>query len=69
MAIINGELTIRIKYKDFNLPANINSKAVIYHECSQQAYLKSPFHKMSKNLTKENFQLDVISDNRKKSKK
>ena len=66
MAIINGELTIRIKYKDFNVPANMYSNAVIYHECTQQAYLKSPWHEMSKGLIKENFEIEILKDIRKR---
>ena len=66
MATINGELTIRIRYKNFNVPANMYSKAVIYHECSQQAFLKSPWHNMSKDLIKENFEVEVLDDIRRK---
>jgi len=62
MATINGELTINIKYKNLNVPANMYSKAVVYHECVQQAFLKSPWHKMSKDLIKENFEVKVVED-------
>ena len=66
MSTINGELTIRIRYKNFNVPANMYSKAVIYHECSQKAFLKSPWHNMSKDLIKENFEVEVLDDIRRK---
>ncbi|MDA8993157.1 hypothetical protein N9F74_00935 [Flavobacteriaceae bacterium] len=47
MAIFSGEVTIKVKFKNFKVPVGYGmTSAIIKHKCVEQAYAISPWSKI-----------------------
>tara|TARA_B100000242_G_C42816976_1_gene379744 strand:- start:68 stop:271 length:204 start_codon:yes stop_codon:yes gene_type:complete len=58
MANFNGKLTIEVSFKNLNVPVGFGmTNAIIYHNCAEQIYLRSPWTKLDKKGIKANFRI------------
>ena len=49
MANFNGKLTIEVTFENLNVPVGFGmTDAIIYHNCAEQVYLRSPWTKLDK---------------------
>ncbi|MCH2480466.1 MAG: hypothetical protein MK007_04865 [Flavobacteriales bacterium] len=61
MANFNGKLTIEVSFKNLNVPVGFGmTDAIIYHNCSEQIYLKSPWSELDKKRKKDSFKIDIL---------
>ena len=61
MANFNGKLTIEVSFKNLNVPVGFGmTDAIIFHSCSEQIYLKSPWSKLDKKRKKDSFKIDIL---------
>ena len=61
MANFNGKLTIEVSFKNLNVPVGFGmTDAIIYHSCSEQIYLKSPWSKLDKKRKKDSFKINIL---------
>ena len=58
MANFNGKLTIEVTFENLNVPVGFGmTDAIIYHNCAEQIYLRSPWTKLDKKGIKANFKI------------
>ena len=49
MANFSGEITFKVKFKNLNVPVGFGmTNAIIYHNCAEQIYVRSPWSKLDK---------------------
>jgi len=61
MANFNGKLTIEVSFKNLNVPVGFGmTDAIIYHNCSEQIYLKSPWSELDKKRKKDSFKINIL---------
>ena len=61
MANFNGKLTIEVTFKNLNVPVGFGmTDAIIFHNCSEQIYLKSPWSELDKKRKKDSFKIDIL---------
>ena len=61
MANFKGKLTIEVSFKNLNIPVGFGmTDAIIYHNCSEQIYLKSPWSELDKKRKKDSFKIDIL---------
>ena len=59
MANFNGKLTIEVTFENLNVPVGFGmTDAIIYHNCAEQIYLRSPWTKLDKKGIKANFKIE-----------
>lgn len=59
MAVFNGEVTIKVKFKDLQVAVGYGmTSAIIKHKCVEQAYAISPWSKM-RDCEDERFKVTV----------
>ena len=59
MANFNGKLTIEVTFENRNVPVGFGmTDAIIYHNCAEQIYLRSPWTKLDKKGIKANFKIE-----------
>mgnify|MGYP005695413363 FL=1 len=59
MANFNGKLTIEVTFENLNVPVGFGmTDAIIYHNCAEQIYLRSPWTKLHKKGIKANFKVE-----------
>ena len=64
MANFNGKLTIEVSFKNLNVPVGFGmTNAIIYHNCAEQIYLRSPWTKLDKKGIKANFRIKRKKNN------
>ena len=52
MANFNGKLTIEVTFENLNVPVGFGmTEAIIYHNCAEQIYLRSPWTKLDKKVS------------------
>jgi hypothetical protein len=63
MAVFSGEVTIRVKFNEVQIPVGFGmTSAIIKHRCVEQAYAKSPWSKI-KDVRDERFEVVVEKEN------
>ena len=61
MANFKGKLTIEVSFENLNVPVGFGmTDAIIYHNCSEQIYVKSPWTKISRSIKKDNFKINIL---------
>ncbi len=61
MANFKGKVTIEVTFKDMNVPVGFGmTNAIIYHNCSEQIYVKSPWTKISRSIKNDNFKINIL---------
>ena len=61
MANFKGKLTIEVSFKNLNVPVGFGmTDAIIFHNCSEQIYLKSPWSELDKKRKKDSFKIDIL---------
>ncbi len=59
MANFSGEITFKVTFKNLNVPVGFGmTDAIIYHNCAEQIYLRSPWTKLDKKGIKANFKIE-----------
>lgn len=59
MAVFSGEVTIRVKFNEVQIPVGFGmTSAIIKHRCVEQAYAKSPWSQI-KDSRDERFAVTV----------
>ena len=59
MANFNGKLTIEVTFDNLNVPVGFGmTDAIIFHNCAEQIYLRSPWTKLDKKGIKANFKIE-----------
>jgi len=62
MAKFKGEVTFKVKFKDFGVPVGFGmTNAIIFHECATQIYVRSGWCKIDKKLKDSRFEVEVTS--------
>ena len=63
MANFNGKLTIEVTFDNLNVPVGFGmTDAIIFHNCAEQIYLRSPWTKLDKKSIKANFKVEKIKN-------
>ncbi len=63
MANFSGEITFKIKFKNLNVPVGFGmTTAILNHECLEQAYARSPWTKISREIKRDNFSIERVSE-------
>ena len=64
MAKFKGEVTFKVRFKDFGVPVGFGmTKAIIFHECATQIYVRSGCCTIDEKLKDSRFQVEVINKN------
>ena len=59
MAVFSGEVTIRVKFNEVQIPVGFGmTSAIIKHRCVEQAYAKSPWSQI-KDSRDERFEVVI----------
>ena len=62
MAKFKGEVTFKVRFKDFGVPVGFGmTKAIIFHECATQIYVRSGWSKIDKKLKDSRFEVEVTN--------
>ena len=60
MAVFNGEVTIKVKFEDFQVAVGYGyTSEIIKHKCLEQAYARSTWSKI-KDLKDPRFKVSVV---------
>ena len=63
MAILKGEVTFKVKFKDLQVAIGYGmTSAIINHECAEQIYARSSWSKI-RDRKKSNFEVEIIDKN------
>ena len=62
MAILKGEVTFKVTFKELGVPIGMYTTAIINHECAQQIYARSVWSKI-RDRKKSNFKVEIIDKN------
>ena len=63
MANFSGEITFKVKFKNLNVPVGFGmTDAIIYHNCAEQIYVRSPWSELDKKRKKDNFKVEKIEN-------
>ena len=63
MANFSGEITFKVKFKNLNVPVGFGmTNAIIYHNCAEQIYVRSPWSKLDKTYKNDNFKVEKIEN-------
>ena len=61
MANLKGKVTIEVTFENLNVPIGFGmTNAIIYHNCSEQIYVKSAWTKISKSIKNDNFKINIL---------
>ena len=61
MAKFKGEVTFKVTFKGLGVPVGFGmTDAIIYHNCSEQIYVKSPWTKLSRSTKRNNFKINIL---------
>ena len=59
MAILKGEVTFKVTFKNLGVPISMYTSAIIHHECAEQIYARSMWSKIS-DRKKLNFDVQIL---------
>ena len=63
MANFNGKLTIEVTFDNLNVPVGFGmTDAIIFHNCAEQIYVRSPWSKLDKKYKNDNFKVEKIEN-------
>ena len=62
MAILKGEITFKVTFKELGVPIGMYTTAIINHECAEQIYARSTWSKI-RERKKSNFKVEIINKN------
>ena len=62
MAILKGEVTFKVTFKNLGVPASMYSSAIIFKECAQQVYASAPWSKIG-HQKDPRFKVEMVDKN------